>query len=489
MDDISFELNITVASVLVLIDLTIRIVALIVVPPGRRPQTGMAWLLLIFWTPIIGGLIFLLLGSRHLSKRRREKQREINDYILETTDGIDKVSRAGEWPHFLDRIVQLNRNLGAMPLVGGNDARLYDDYEESLAAMTDEIANAKRYVHVEFYILALDHTTEPLFRALEEATNRGVVVRVLFDHIACWRSVGYKKMKRRLDKIGVLWHPMLPVQPYKGKWQRPDLRNHRKLLVIDGLVAYTGSQNFIDSSYNLPKNLKRGLHWKDLMVRFEGPIVSGINALFVTDWYSETDELLTRETEDVGHLDHDDPMDAQVVPSGPGFEGENNLRLFNALIYAAREKVIITSPYFVPDDSMLYAITNAAQSGLDVQLFASEIGDQFMVFHAQRSYYLQLLKAGVRIFLYPAPTILHAKHFTIDDEVAVIGSSNMDMRSFSLDYEISVMVRGRSFVDELRKVEESYRAVSKELTIDEWTARSRRTKVLDNTMRLTAALQ
>ena len=488
-DEISFDLNITVAGVLVLVDLSIRIIALLVVPKGRRPQTGMAWLLLIFWTPILGGLIFLLLGSRNLSKRRREKQREINDYILETTDGIDKVSREHPWPPYLERIVELNRNLGAMPLVGGNDASLYPDYEESLAAMTSEVEQAKRYVHIEFYILALDHTTEPLFRALEDATSRGVIVRVLFDHIACFRSVGYKKMKKRLTKIGVLWHPMLPVQPLRGKWQRPDLRNHRKLVVIDGLVAFTGSQNFIDSSYNLPKNLKRGLHWKDLMVRFEGPIVSGINALFVTDWYSETDELLSRETEDVGHIEHADPMDAQVVPSGPGFEGENNLRLFNALIYAATEKVIITSPYFVPDDSMLYAITTAAQSGLDVQLFASEIGDQFMVFHAQRSYYEELLRAGVRIFLYPEPTILHAKHFTIDDEVSVIGSSNMDMRSFSLDYEISVMVRGRSFVEQLRGVEESYRAVSKELLLEEWLDRPRGQKRLDNLMRLTAALQ
>src|SRR5690606_34019249 len=178
-----------------------------------------------------------------------------------------------------------------------------------------------------------------------------------------------------------------------------------------------------------------------------------------------------------GHIEHADPMDAQVVPSGPGFEGENNLRLFNALIYAATDKVIITSPYFVPDDSMLYAITTAAQSGLDVQLFASEIGDQFMVYHAQRSYYEELLRAGVRIFLYPAPTILHAKHFTIDDEVAVIGSSNMDMRSFSLDYEISVMVRSHTFVEELRKVEEHYRAVSKELTLEEWLDRPMRAKV------------
>jgi cardiolipin synthase len=301
--------------------------------------------------------------------------------------------------------------------------------------------------------------------------------------------VGYKKMKRRLSRIGVLWAPMLPVQPLKGKWQRPDLRNHRKLLVIDGLVAFTGSQNFIDSSYNLKANLRRGLHWKDLMARFEGPIVTGINALFVTDWYSETDELLTRETEDIAHIEHADPMDAQVVPSGPGFEGENNLRLFNALIYAATKKVIITSPYFVPDDSMLYAITTAAQSGLDVQLFVSEVADQFMVYHAQRSYYETLLRAGVRIWLYPAPTVLHAKHFTIDDEVAVVGSSNMDMRSFSLNLEISVMVRSKDFVNDMRELEQTYRELSRELTLDEWMKRSRVSATLDNVMRLTAALQ
>src|SRR5690606_18049160 len=177
---------------------------------------------------------------------------------------------------------------------------------------------------------------------------------VLLDHIASVRAPGYRRTLKRLDEMGALWHLMLPVQPWKGKWQRPDLRNHRKLLVLDGTVAFTGSQNMVDSSYNKKGNVKRGLHWKDLMVRFEGPIVAGINALFITDWYSETDELLLRETPDANPVLAREPLDAQVVPSGPGFEGENNLRLFNSLVYAAQHKVIITSPYFVPDDSMLY---------------------------------------------------------------------------------------------------------------------------------------
>ena len=138
---------------------------------------------------------------------------------------------------------------------------------------------------------------------------------------------------------------------------------------------------------------------------------------------------------------------------------------------------------------MLYAITTAAQSGLDVELFVSEVGDQPVVYHAQRSYYEALLRAGVRIWLYPKPTVLHAKHFTIDNQVAVIGSSNMDMRSFSLNLEISVMVRGESFVTALRRLEDSYRAASRELTLDEWMQRPLGAKVLDNIARLTSAVQ
>ena len=478
-----------IAGILVAVDFVIRVVSIVVIPRNRRPQTATAWLLAIFFLPYIGILLFLLLGSRYLPKRRREKQLEINRYILETTEGTDLVNRDLPWPHWLEPIVELNRSLGAMPLVGGNTAQLLTDYGQSLQAMTDAVAGAKKYVHAEFYIIAYDKTTEPFFAALEAAVERGITVRVLLDHLASRRSPGYFRTIRQLKKIGVQWQLMLPIQPLRGRFQRPDLRNHRKLLVIDGELAFTGSQNIIDSSYNKAVNRHRGLHWKDLMVRFEGPIVAGINALFVTDWYSETDELLLRETRTVPREKVRNAIGAQVVPSGPGFEGENNLRLFNSLLYAAQERIIITSPYFVPDESMLYAITTAAQSGVDVQLLLSEVGDQPVVYHAQRSYYEALLRAGVRIWLYPAPTVLHAKHFTIDEQVSVIGSSNMDMRSFSLNLEISVMVRGASFVNALRKLEDTYRSQSRELLLQEWMARPLRTKVLDNVARLTAAVQ
>lgn len=472
---------------LAVVDFFIRLTCLIYVPRNRRPQTATAWLLAIFFLPpYIGVTLFLLLGSRRLPKARREKQAEVNAFITETTEGVEDVKHDHPW---LDPVVELNRNLGAMPLVGGNTAKLYGTYDETLTAMTAAIDDATKWVHAEFYILSLDKTTAPFFDALENAVKRGVKVRVLLDHVAGLRAVGYRRTLRRLRKAGVDWALMLPVQPFRGKWQRPDLRNHRKILVLDGNVAFTGSQNVVDSSYNKRGNLRRGLHWKDLIARFEGPIVAGINALFITDWYTETNELLMREANTVPRPKVSDALDAQVVPSGPGFAGENNLRLFNSLLYLAQERINITSPYFVPDESMLYAITTAAQSGIDVQLFVSEIGDQPLVYHAQRSYYEQLLRAGVRIWLYKAPTVLHSKFFTIDDQVAVIGSSNMDMRSFSLNLEISVMVHGKSFVEDLNRVAQEYRENSRELFLDEWMSRNRASAVLDNVARLTAAVQ
>lgn len=479
-----------IAALALMVDISIRVFAVIYVPQNRKPQTATAWLLAIFLIPYVGFILFLLIGSTKLPKGRRDKQTEINSYILETTEGMDEVVRDATFPPWLDSIVELNRTLGSMPMVGGNTAKLLTDYAESLEAMAASLATAKKFVHVEFYILALDRTTAPFFDAMEAAVKRGVTVRVLLDHIASLRSPGYRRTIRKLREIGVHWRLMLPVQPLRGKYQRPDLRNHRKILVIDGVIAFTGSQNMIDRSYNKRSNIRRGLRWKDLMVRFEGPIVAGVNALFVTDWYSETDELLTREVAGVPpEKTSHNVIDAQIVPSGPGFEHENNLRLFNGMLYNAQHKVIITSPYFVPDDSMLYAITNAAYRGLDVQLFVSAVADQPLVFHAQRSYYEALLRSGVRIWRYTAPTVLHAKHFTIDDDVAVIGSSNMDMRSFSLNFEISVMVHGRHIVQKLRELEESYRKHSTELFLDEWLTRPRRSQVLDNAARLTAAVQ
>lgn len=478
-----FPLAAAIGIAAIVVEWLIRLAAIVYIPRNRRPQTALAWLLAIFLLPYIGIALYLLAGNWLLPKKRRDKQATINTLIKRTADSVDSDVTELELPGWLGPITTLNHNLGAMPMVAGNSATVYKSDAEGLDAMVAAIDGATVAVHAEFYIMSLDDTSRPFFDALLRAHERGVTVRVLFDHLGSRRYKGYKAMKRMLQQSGIDWHFMLPFFPLAGKLQRPDLRNHRKLLVIDGTSAFTGSRNIITPSYQK----RHKLRWHDFMVRFEGPVVAEIEAVFVSDWYAETDEIL--DEFDLAAITTDGDLACQVVPSGPGFEGENNLRLFNSLVYLARQRIVLTSPYFVPDDSMLYAITTAAQSGIEVELFVSEVGDQFLVYHAQRSYYEALLKAGVRIWMYEKPTVLHAKHFTIDDEISVFGSSNMDMRSFTLDLEITVMVRGASFHRELTATQEEYRSHSRELTLEEWNQRGFFTRALDNVARLTAAVQ
>lgn len=474
-----------------LIDLVIRIGAIFIVPRNRRPTSGMAWLLAIFFLPFIGTILFLIIGSRRLPRARRRKQEEVDQLINEVSArGETAVDLKPDGPNSaLFNVVSLNKNLGAFSLVGYNSATLHRDYEESLAAMTAAVRDAEHYVHVQFYILSFDPTTKNFFAALEEAVARGVTVRVLLDYIASVRTVGNRKTIRELDRIGVQWSYMLPVRPWRGQYQRPDLRNHRKILVVDGTVGFMGSQNLIDSSYNKPVNIRRGLHWRDVMARLEGPVVYGLNAVFLSDWYAETDELITDWVKTAPPRAPGGTLECQVLPSGPGFVGENNLQMFVSLLYSASHRISITSPYFVPDESILYALIAATARGVEVELFVSEIGDQALVYHAQRSYYEEILRAGVRIYMYKPPYILHSKHFTIDDEIGVIGSSNMDQRSFSLNMEVSMMVHGKTFVRDLDEITDYYRENSRELTLEEWLQQPLRSTLLDNLARLTSALQ
>src|SRR6478609_1105330 len=493
MSDLLSSLPALISAALVVANIVIVVAAFIVLPGGRRPQTAMAWLLLILVLPFLG---FLLFGRTNVGKKRRALQAEVNAAILAAAhlEDIEDHQRRVELPPLVQSFARLNRKLGVLPLSFGNTVELIEDYQGAIEAMAREVATATDYVHVQFYISAWDEMTAPFFEELVRATERGVTVRFLFDHIGSKGIPVYKDMLAKLEGTKIQWAPMLPIRPLKGDIRRPDLRNHRKILVVDGRVAYSGSQNLIEPCYDKPKNQKLGRAWVELVVRVEGPVVKELNVVFATDWFTETGENLQHLAAEVPPAPAERPgaltgVGVQVVPSGPGFVTENNLRLFNAMIYSAEKRLSLTSPYFVPDDSLLYAVTTAAQRGVEVELFVGATADQFMVAHAQRSYYESLLTAGVRIWLYPEPFVLHAKHFSVDDTVAVVGSSNMDMRSFALNYEVVMMMTGAEAVARLSEVQDTYRALSTELTLDEWRKRSRGQRYLDNLMRLTATLQ
>ena len=479
-----------IAGLLAIGTFVVKVVALGVIPRNRKPSAGLAWLMLVLLSVPLGLIGFALFGRTSVGSKRRLQQEAANREIGARTADVPDMPAGLVGPPYLATSVHLNRALGALPMIGGNTIEYLPDYNATMGIMADAVRAAERYVLVEFYISAWDDVTDPVLTAMAEAAERGVEVQFLFDHLGSRGIPGYKDFVKRLDETKIAWHPMLPLHPLKGTWRRPDLRNHRKLLVVDGLVGFMGSLNLIEAGYNKPKNHESGRHWVDLMMRVEGPTVTALESVFAVDWEKESGDL--REVRPHARTEaalSAEGVCAQVLPSGPGFAMENNLRLFNTLIYGAQRRLSLTSPYFVPDESLLYAVTTAAQRGVDVELFVSEESDQFMVGHAQASYYRALLEAGIKIWLYPAPAILHSKHFTVDDDVAVIGSSNMDLRSFGLNYEIITMLVGGDAVPRLREIEDSYRAVCRQLTMEEWGGRSNGATYVDTVMRLTSALQ
>lgn len=486
----------TTAVIAYVVSWVIIIIALFVVPRNRKPGAATAWLLLIVLVPFLGAPLFLLIGSPKLSRRRRAQQRRADELIAERVQEamadpdlqrvFDPPIRERDEP-----FVRLNFNLGGMPACTGNRVELIPGYEDAIARMAAAVDEAKGFVHAEFYIMAMDHTTERFFVAMENAARRGVAVRLLIDHLASRPFPRRREMMQRLTRAGIEWRWALPFRPLSNDWNRPDLRNHRKLLVVDGRMAFTGSINVIDSSYLRRRNLRRGRFYVDLVTQVTGPIVMEVNAVFLTDWFSEGPALFDAAAPGARSLLPTWTGSAlcQVLPSGPGYDNDNNLKLFTSLIHAARQSLFITTPYFVPDESLLTAITSAAQRGVDVTLLTAAVSNQFVVHHAQHSYYEELLRAGVHIHLLKAPALLHAKHLSIDDDIAVVGSSNLDMRSFTLNLEITLVAYDHGVVRALREIELAYLERSVKVNLDEWIRQPLPGKLLDNLARLTAALQ
>jgi cardiolipin synthase A/B len=472
----------------------IGIVALFVIPNNRKPGEATAWLLLIFLAPILGAILFLLLGNPKLSRWRRDQQRAMNARIKHLAADAEqnpdlRMLVDPMVPPRYEPFVRLCFQLSGMPLLAGNTVELYSDYEGAVNCIVKDIDAAQAYVHLEYFMFADDAIGRPVLEALSRAQARGVMCRVLIDHLG---NLGYHgPVLKRLQAAGIPVHQMLPAKPFDNQWNRIDLRNHRKIVVIDGDIGFTGSQNLVEDTYHKRGNIKRGLHYIELVARVTGPVVQELNAAFVTDWFSETDELLDAttapETRAITNVTGN--VLCQILPSGPGFENDNNLMLFVALLHAARHQITIANPYFVPDQSLLLALTSAAQRGVEVTLLVSEIGDQFLVFHAQRSYYEQLLKAGVKIYRYQSPVLLHSKFITIDDDIAVVGSSNMDIRSFQLNMEVTLICYDTRVVEALQRLAETYLGYSRALRLDSWQARPLVDKLFDNLARLTSALQ
>lgn len=474
----------------------IKLLAIGIVPEDRKPSSANAWLLLILFLPIVGLPLYLLMSSNFVSRRRHRIQQEANVMVGDAQRDVpDHPVDMNPHPE-IESMLRLNRTLTTFPATVGHNQGLWADYEQALQRLVEVVDGARDYVHVEVYIQAWDETTDAFYRALGRATDRGVTVRLLFDHIGSLKYPDSRKLGKRLSDIGVEWRMMLPLAPWRGRFRRPDLRNHRKIIVVDGEIGFLGSLNIIDRGYLMANHRRAGRQWIDAMVELTGPIVTSMETVFAVDWYSESGESLAISPPvDDGERRPGDTNVLQMIPSGPGYTTEPNLRTFVSIIHHAKNHLVICSPYFIPDEALLSAVTTACYRGVRVDLLVSEKADQFMVHHAQTSYYQALLEAGVHIHQFPAPYILHTKFLVADHgpesevPVAAFGSSNLDMRSFGLNYESTLLVAKGDLLDDLYRLGETYKSVSIPLTLEEWNKRGFWRRYIDNVMRLTSALQ
>lgn len=469
---------------LLLIDLIIRIAMLTYIPKGRKPTAAMAWLLFIALIPFAGFIAFLIFGNTKLSKIRRKQQAHINAIIKNYTAELRKDGHIIEVPAPYHNQAALAENLTGFPVTADNTVALITHYDEIIDQIVKAVDKATSHAYVEFYILALDDTTEPFFQALERATQRGVAVHVLFDAWGSRKYPRYKEMQARLTRASIPWHKILPVTLVPGKYNRFDLRNHRKIVVVDNEVAFIGSFNMIDKRYHR----KDDISYIELAAKLRGSSVSEAATVFVSDWYFETNETL----EHISPLlapEHKDGSLVQLIPSGSNYHYANNLLFFTSMVASAQKYIYITNPYLVPDESLFNALISAAQRGVKVSILNSEAMDQWMVGHAQRSYYEELLSAGVSIYLYKKPQLVHEKFISVDDIKAVIGSSNMDIRSFELNLECTVAVYDPKIAKELSSHHKKLRHHAHRITLEEWKKRRGWQSFLDSIARLTSALQ
>jgi cardiolipin synthase len=448
----------------------IRIAMLFFVPTRRTPQAAQAWLLLIFFLPIPGVILYMAIGRPRFPRWRTERFHRLVPFFGHVSA---RLAEAGAVPE-RNEVAMLAERLGALPATQGNGIALLPDYDEAIDRLIADVEAAQESVRIVTYIFADDPVGSRMIDALCRAAGRGVVCHVLIDAFGSHRWS--RRVLARLNQGGVDARKALPFRLVHRR-TRNDMRNHRKLAVIDGRIGYAGSQNIVGKAF------RAGIVNRELVARLTGPIVAEMDAVIVGDWYLETEKML--EAAAVPPPDGDARL--QLLPSGADYPLEGFETLLVWQLHKAERRAVVVTPYLVPDEDVLGAMRTAVARGVAVDLIVSRVADQKLVSLAQRSYFDSLLSAGVSVYRFRS-FLLHAKNVSIDDSLAIIGSSNVDLRSFQLNDEVSLLLHDSESIRRLEAIQRDYRAQSDPLSLEEWRARPRGQKVLESLARLVGPL-
>lgn len=466
----------TIASI-VLYWILVAGVTIRVVLKRRAVSVSLAWLMIIYILPVVGVACYFLFGELNLGRTRAERAKEMLAPFAEWFAKLNDCHAHSpeSFGRHIYRIDELCNNRLGLPALSGNTLSLQSSPDDILHSIIEDIENAKSHIRMVFYIWHPGGLADSVASALIRAAKRGVDVKLLLDSAGSprfFRSQWYTMMK----ESGIEVLQALEVSPWRIFLRRLDLRQHRKIIVIDDKVGYTGSMNLVDPAYF--KQSSGVGQWVDIMVRVTGPTVNVLSAIHCWDWEVETGSRTMPQLPEC-RIDPNEPQHpVQVVPSGPGMPEHLISQVLTLAINQANKSVCITTPYFVPSADLLETLKMTAQRGIKVELIIPLKNDSIMVQWASRSFYTELMEAGVEIYEFYGG-LLHTKSVVIDEQFCLVGTVNMDMRSLWLNFELTLAIDDEAFTKEMYWLQKSYMDASHKVKLKEWHKRSMYSRFLE----------
>lgn len=440
----------------------------------RSGVKALAYILLIVLLPFFGVFFYFFFGINY-RKRKLYSRKIVEDEVLHqriltlVQNYSEQVLHSGLLPSEHLKLTRFIGNSSASPLTGNNTVKLLLNGEEKFPELLSALEGATSHIHLEYYIYENDDTGNSVVDMLIKKAQQGVEVRFMYDDFGS-RGLG-KKFIRKLEANGIETAPFYKIKWY-GLVNRLNYRNHRKIIVIDGKKSFIGGIN-ISNRYRNDTQPKNNLYWRDTHLMIDGPATFFLQYIFICDWnFCAENKLQFGSNYFPKYLQEEQIRDelVQIVPSGPDSKLPVIFYSLLKAIGAAKKQVLITSPYFIPGESLMDALIIAAKSGVEIKLLIPWKSDSMIVNSAARSYYKELLRHGVRIFEYQKGFV-HSKVMIIDDNLSVVGSANMDYRSFDLNFEVNAMLYSKSVTEQLQKAFNNDLEHSSEINPTDWLNR------------------
>lgn len=478
-------LQITIYVLIALYLLTVASVVFNVILENRNPVRTLAWIIVLVTVPLVGFVFYLYFGVNY-RKIKMFSMKGLGDmkwlqYMSEDQKQLIKKSEFLQKRESVEvrKLMTLLLNNSKALLTRFNRIEILNNGEETFPALFDALARAKRFIHLEYYIIEEGRLATRLKQLLLEKAAQGVEVRIIYDDVGSWGLS--REFIRELEKVGIQIYPFLPVR-FHHLANKANYRNHRKIAVIDGEVGFVGGLNIADRYMDGVAGIGE---WRDTHLKVEGEAVTSLQVVFLIDWYFVRQELLLNKNEYLPYVEADGNVIVQTVTSGPDSDWASIQQAYFTLINMAKRYVYISTPYFMPGETTLNSLKTAAMSGVDVRILLPHKSDSWLTNWCTRSFVEELLMAGVKIYWYQKG-INHSKVIIVDGEVASVGTANMDLRSFEQNFEVSLIIYDREVAKCLAACFVKDLQVSTEGTIQRWKFRTKREKVCESVARLFA---